>query len=59
MTAPEYLASVRKRLDALAALLQEAANEKRPTDEILELALRHLHEARQIIDSTIEDEGTE
>ena len=59
MSAADYLANARKSLDALTALLQRAAAEQRPTGEILEPALGYLREARQIIDSTMDDEGTE
>ena len=59
MSAPDYLANAGRRLDALAALLEEAAAARRPADEILESAMAHLKEAKQIIESTMDEEGTE
>jgi hypothetical protein len=59
MSAPAYLLNAPKRLDALALLLQVAAAQHRPVDEIIEPALTHLREARQIIDATMDEEGTE
>jgi hypothetical protein len=55
----EYLTNARKHLDALKALLVDAAAAHRRADEILDEALAHLREARQIIDSTLDDNGTE
>jgi hypothetical protein len=59
MSATDYLTKARKELDALEALLNSAAARHRPADEILDEALAHLREARQIIDSTMDDDGTE
>jgi hypothetical protein len=59
MSAPDYLANAGKRLDAVAALLQDAAARRRPIDEILDEALAQLREARQIIASSFDEEGTE
>jgi hypothetical protein len=59
MSAPDYLARASRQLDALDALLREAAAQRRGADEILQPALERLREARQIIDSTMDEEGTE
>jgi hypothetical protein len=59
MTAANHLMHARKSLDALADLLRDAASDKRSADEILKEAMSHLRQARQILDSMTDDEGTE
>jgi hypothetical protein len=59
MAAVDHLAHARNSLDALSRVLEEAAADGRGVDEILDDALAHLVEARAIIDSLFDDEGTE
>ena len=59
MSASDYLARAGRRLEALASLLEQAAAQGRAVEDILEPALAHLREARQIIQSTYDDEATE
>lgn len=60
MTASDYLMNARKSLEALSALLQEAAAKEISTDRILEDAMVHVREATRIIESmSDDDEGTE
>jgi hypothetical protein len=59
MTAANHLANARKSLDALEELLREAAAKKRPADEFWEASVVHLRQAKEIIDSMLDEEGTE
>lgn len=59
MSAPDYLLNARRSLDALGTLLQEAAARRKSADQILPEAMAHLREAAQILESTMDDEGTQ
>ena len=59
MTAANYLLNARASLDALADLLQEAADKGQPVSEIAEEALARVQDALTVIDSFGDDEGTE
>jgi hypothetical protein len=59
MSATNHLINAQKNLDALDSLLRQAAAGNRPAGEFLDRALSHLFEARQIIGSLSDEEGTE
>jgi hypothetical protein len=48
-----------RSLDALEVLLRDAAEQHKPADEILDEALEHLAEAKRILASMGDEEGTE
>lgn len=54
-----YLMSARTSLQALADLLQEAAEKDQPVSEIADEALARLNDAITVIDALGDDEGTE
>jgi hypothetical protein len=59
VAAINHLTNARKSLDALEDLLREAAAKKMQADQFVEASIVHLREARQIIDSMGDEEGTE
>ena len=59
MTAANYLENAQASLDALEDVLRRAAVRRASTEEVLDQALAHLGQARQIIAAMSDDEGTE
>lgn len=59
MAAVDFLANARTSLDALADLIDEAARSGQPVSEIAEDALALLNDARSVMESLGDDEGTE
>ena len=59
MTAANYLKNAQASLDALEDVLRRAAVRRASTEEVLDQALAHLGQARQIIAAMSDDEGTE
>ncbi|HEX2198253.1 MAG TPA: hypothetical protein VHG88_06495 [Burkholderiales bacterium] len=59
MTAANYLMSAQRSLDSLEQVLREGAALHRPTEQVLDRAMRYLSEARQVIASMSDEEGTE
>jgi hypothetical protein len=59
MTAVDYLMNAQKSLDSLEQVLREAAARQLPAEQILDRAMVHLSEARQVIASMADEEGTE
>jgi len=59
MTAANYLLNARASLEALAELLQEAAEKEQPVSEIADEALARVNDAMAVIDTFGDDEGTE
>jgi predicted NBD/HSP70 family sugar kinase len=59
MTAANYLKNAQGSLDALEDVLRRAAAQRATADEVLDQALTHLRQARQIIASMSDEEGTE
>ncbi|HEX7055080.1 MAG TPA: hypothetical protein VF211_14240 [Burkholderiales bacterium] len=54
-----YLLNARASLEALAELLQEAAEREERVSDIADEALARLNDALTVIDALGEDEGTE
>ena len=59
MAAIDFLGSARASLDTLADLISEAADNGQPVGEIAEEALALLKDARSVIDTLGDEEGTE
>ncbi len=54
-----YLLNARASLEALAELLQEAAEKEQAVTEIADEALTRLNDVMTVIDTLGDDEGTE
>jgi hypothetical protein len=54
-----YLMNARTTLEALAELLQEAADKEQAVSEIADEALARLNDAITVIDALGDEEGTE
>lgn len=59
MTAVDQVLHARRELDALESLLRGAAMEKQPAQAIADEALKRVEQARRILDSMVDEEGTE
>lgn len=59
MTEVNTLLNARANLEALAELLQEAAENEQGVNEIADEALARVNDALTLIDTLGEDEGTE
>lgn len=59
MAAVDYLMNARGTLDALADLLAEAAENEKQVGEIADEALALLNNARAVLDTVGDEEGTE
>jgi hypothetical protein len=59
MAEVNYLLNARASLEALAELLQEAAEKEQPVSEIADEALARVNDALSVIDTLGDDEGVE
>lgn len=59
MAAVDYLLNARERLEALAELIADAAEEGKAVSDIADEALVLVNEVRNVLDTVGDEEGTE